>query len=488
MQTQHIAPEEEVKLLAAQCLESTRSARLLAIHTFDWWFDIIGALDFIVEPKAGTAGVDKYCRVYINPTWWATLTTRQRAGVVAHEALHPLMRHMERMAALGLSPRLGNIFADMEINDEPKLIELLDGIAGGILPVWCNANHGWRYQLEVEGVWMDVPTGKTMEWYARYWKEQRDEQEEEEDKSGPEGEPGLKSEEESDSTLPGDSSEQSDDSDQGESDSGGSEDSSNDGSSGKGSSNSPGVANGDCGSGVDGQERGYELPPPDESGVGTLPEDQEVIRQKIAIKAKSLTEKQRGDAPAGMLILLEQLLTPPKINWKRTFMSMFRNCDTWARGQYDKSYRVRSRREMPDCILPGDVEPVPDIAMVFDTSGSMSGEELRAAGSEAQGIMRTIDPMAKITYCCCDSVSYGVSKLTRISDLKVEGGGGTDMRVGIKATMEQRPCPDIIVVFTDGWTDWPEKAPRNVRIICCLVGRWVDEDTPDWMRTVRVED
>ena len=139
-------------------------------------------------------------------------------------------------------------------------------------------------------------------------------------------------------------------------------------------------------------------------------------------------------------------------------------------------------------VLPGDVEPVPDISMVFDTSGSMAAAELQRAGSEAEGIMKTVDRESTIRYVCCDSKTYGVAPVKRIADIVVLGGGGTNMCVGIDAVLEEKPRPSIVVVFTDGYTGWPEKAPKNVRIICCLVGDRVDSDTPKWMKPVRVED
>lgn len=485
---------EVLEAASKLCVKRARGARLRANHEFVWWSDMISLLNFVVTTKVATAAVDKYGRVYINPTWWETLTAEQRAGVVAHEALHLIMKHGERIRAMGIDPSLGNIFADLEINDEPRLCELLDG-SGGLLP--ARRLNGEKYYDMTDSLGMEFPVGKTLEWYYGEYRKNQTEQEDE-DKSGPEGEPSNeKSDDASGSDTPQDESNAVDgeSSGDGAGESDGNEYSDSDESSQKTSSDSDGnpnrnrqVANGDCGSGADGKPRDYELPPPGESGVGYEEEQMEVVRQQIAIRAKSLTEKERGNAPAGMLIFLEQLITPPKINWRRTFQSMFRNCDTWARGLFDTAYSERSRREIPGVLLPGDVEPVPNISMVFDTSGSMAASELQYAASEAQGIMRIVDAAAKIRYVCCDSKAYGVSPIKRISDIKVEGGGGTDMCVGINAVLEEKPRPNIIVIFTDGYTGWPDKAPRNTRLICCLVGDRVHDSAPDWLKTVRVED
>tara|TARA_R110000824_G_scaffold109213_2_gene256690 strand:+ start:1176 stop:2681 length:1506 start_codon:yes stop_codon:yes gene_type:complete len=501
MQTKMMNMDEKTLELAAQyCLQLARGSRLLAINTFDWWSDAISTLEFVAEPRVNTASVDKNSRVYLNPEWWKSLETHeQRAGIVAHEALHLIMKHYLRVPQLGLPPFIGNVLADMEINDESTLCKMLAG-TNGILPEFTDGE--WRYRIQLTDCFLDVPVGQTLEWYAGQYHKQVQEQAEEQKESQKEGEPGNESD---DSDSDSDESNSIDGEDASENSSGGSESSesgedSGDGDgdgegesdseseSGSGSGRPGEVGSGNCGSGADGQARDYELPPPSECGIGSEEEDLEIIRQQIAIKARSLTEKQRGDAPAGLLILLEELLEPPQVNWRRVFLSMFRNCHSWARGQYDTSYSTRSRREVPGCVLPGDVEPVPNISMVFDTSGSMAAPELQRAGSEAEGIMKTVDRESTIRYVCCDSRTYGVAPVKRIADIVVRGGGGTNMCNGIDAVLAEKPRPNIIVVFTDGYTPWPYKAPKNVRIICCLVGECVDSDTPNWMKTVRVED
>ena len=60
------------------------------------------------------------------------------------------------------------------------------------------------------------------------------------------------------------------------------------------------------------------------------------------------------------------------------------------------------------------------------------------------------------------------------------------MRVGIRAASRQRPRPDLIVVFTDGDTPWPETPPPASAVIAALLGRDRSHlpPTPAWATRV----
>jgi hypothetical protein len=65
------------------------------------------------------------------------------------------------------------------------------------------------------------------------------------------------------------------------------------------------------------------------------------------------------------------------------------------------------------------------------------------------------------------------------------GGGGTDMGAGITAAYALRPRPAIAVVLTDGYTPWPDRAPKGMRVVVALLGDSSPE-APAWARAVRV--
>ena len=61
----------------------------------------------------------------------------------------------------------------------------------------------------------------------------------------------------------------------------------------------------------------------------------------------------------------------------------------------------------------------------------------------------------------------------------------TDMTEGIVRALDLRPSPDVVVVVTDGYTPWPEEAPRQCRVVVALVGE-AGPDAPQWSHQVRV--
>jgi predicted metal-dependent peptidase len=46
-----------------------------------------------------------------------------------------------------------------------------------------------------------------------------------------------------------------------------------------------------------------------------------------------------------------------------------------------------------------------------------------------------------------------------------EGGGGTDMRVGVRYVEQELSQVDCMVLLTDGYTPWPESRPEIPLIV-----------------------
>jgi predicted metal-dependent peptidase len=72
-------------------------------------------------------------------------------------------------------------------------------------------------------------------------------------------------------------------------------------------------------------------------------------------------------------------------------------------------------------------------------------------------------------------------------DVRLVGGGGTDMRRGIQAAIEDLKAK-VIVVLTDGYTPWPDVRPRGVHVVAGMVGheRGSLPAHPDWLRAVAI--
>ncbi|MFC7511404.1 VWA-like domain-containing protein [Streptomyces thermocarboxydus] len=87
-------------------------------------------------------------------------------------------------------------------------------------------------------------------------------------------------------------------------------------------------------------------------------------------------------------------------------------------------------------VLPSLRRPLPWVAVVVDTSGSMGDAELAAALAEITGVLREVGVRGnRVTVLACDADVHAVSRVTSAEQVTLGGGGGTDMRVGIDAAL-----------------------------------------------------
>jgi predicted metal-dependent peptidase len=242
-----------------------------------------------------------------------------------------------------------------------------------------------------------------------------------------------------------------------------------------------------CGSGADGVRREHELPPDaDASGLDRAEADQ--IRRRVAIEYRHhVTDI--GTTPGDALRWAKEILEPT-IAWEPLLAGAVRRAVGWTNGHSDYTYRKPSRRQgaVRNIVLPGTRRPLPNVAMVVDTSGSVDDRLLGRALGEVDGALAALGVRgSSVTMLACDAAVQTVTKVRRARDTHVAGGGGTDMRVGIQTAAELRPRPDLVVVFTDGYTPWPTQPPPATTVVAALLGRHRTElpPTPAW--AVRVE-
>ena len=240
--------------------------------------------------------------------------------------------------------------------------------------------------------------------------------------------------------------------------------------------------NRDCGSASHGLARGYER------GDGGLDGPQQhLLRCRIA---REVLEhgKQPGTVPSGLLRWAQQL-THGRVDWRRVLAAEVRSGLNQAAGAVDYTYRRPSRRAQatPGIVLPSLRQPVPEIAIVCDTSGSMDDELLTTVLSEVDGLLRTVGVRGhNIRVIACDAAAHSAQRVRSAGQIQLFGGGGTDMGAGIDAAMALRPRPSVVIVLTDGYTPWPAAAPRSATVVVGLLGP-VPPQPPSWARVVRIE-
>ncbi|MGD0558765.1 MAG: VWA-like domain-containing protein [Streptosporangiaceae bacterium] len=238
---------------------------------------------------------------------------------------------------------------------------------------------------------------------------------------------------------------------------------------------------GDCGSGAHGRDDGTGDGEQEPEEAGLDPWRSDLLRRQVAQDVM----REPGSVPAGLRRWAAEVLTP-RVDWRRLLAAELRRAIADVAGAADYSYRRPSRRAtaVPNIVLPALRRPVPEVAVVCDTSGSMTDGLLALALAEVEGLLRALGLSLRLL--ACDAAVSSVRRVTSVRDVILTGGGGTDMGSGIAAAERLRPRPGVTVVLTDGFTPWPPFAPKGMRVVCGILGAH-GSTGPAWARSVRIE-
>ncbi|WP_031074561.1 DUF2201 family putative metallopeptidase [Streptomyces sp. NRRL WC-3742] len=253
----------------------------------------------------------------------------------------------------------------------------------------------------------------------------------------------------------------------------------------------PRVAWLDCGAGADGLPRPWELGP--DGGHGLSPQERDAVRFRVAegIRARP------GDTPKGWRRWAEDALHPPQ-PWRELLGAALRSALASGGAGDDYSYGRPARRSasLPGVVLPSLRRRPPRVAVVVDTSGSVSDAELGSALLEVAAIGKAVGGRRdQVSVLSCDAAAQAVQQLCRAEGIELVGGGGTDLRTGFTAALRARPAPDVVVVLTDGQTRWPTAAPPCRTVVGLFsrhaqVREWDPDYRPDqppgWARVVTI--
>jgi predicted metal-dependent peptidase len=213
-------------------------------------------------------------------------------------------------------------------------------------------------------------------------------------------------------------------------------------------------------------------------------EQQELLRQKVA---SDVLAQDPREVPSGLRRWAEERARS-RVDWRGELSAELRRAVAAVAGASDYSYARPSRRAaaVPSVVLPSLRKPVAEVAVVCDTSGSVSAEMLGIALAEVDGVLRAIGTR-HVRVLACDAAVQAVTRVRRSQDVVLIGGGDTDMGAGLAAAVDHRPRPQIVVVLTDGWSPWPDEAPPRVTTIVGLLPDIGEPPAPPaWARTIRI--
>jgi len=183
-------------------------------------------------------------------------------------------------------------------------------------------------------------------------------------------------------------------------------------------------------------------------------EERQQIKDEIkeAVLAAAAASDGAGNLPAGVKRIIEDM-TAPKMNWRELLRmqleSTIKSDYTWMRSSR-KGWHL-------DSIMPGmKFDPMIDIAVMLDASGSISETMLKDFLSEIQGIMDSF-PAYKIHVVtfdteCYNPAQYDSDNLDSMIDYEVKGGGGTDFDCIFTYLKNEEITPRRLIIFSDGYT------------------------------------
>ncbi len=185
-----------------------------------------------------------------------------------------------------------------------------------------------------------------------------------------------------------------------------------------------------------------------------------------AVATHQQAGKQRGDLPMGVQKLIERLLNPA-VDW-RDYLANYLGERI---GGEELSFRRPSRRgQAIGETLAGRIRrTAPDVTILWDTSGSMDGQEERIL-PEVIAICEGIGAGARMIAIDCV-----IHKDVQLEDgldalANIEGGGGSDFCPAF-ARLEEEGDRSVVVAFTDGAIGVPRCAPPQLQhVLWVLVG------------------
>jgi predicted metal-dependent peptidase len=183
------------------------------------------------------------------------------------------------------------------------------------------------------------------------------------------------------------------------------------------------------------------------------PEERQQIKDEIkeAVLAAAAASDGAGNLPAGVKRIIEDM-TAPKMNWRELLRmqleSTIKSDYTWMRN---------SRRGWHmDAVMPGmKLDPMIDIAISIDASGSMLDSMLKDFLAEVAGIMEQF-PNYRIHVLSFDTQVYNPQQfdsenLDDITGYEIQGGGGTDFDCVFQYFKDNEIEPKRHIMFTDGY-------------------------------------
>lgn len=222
-------------------------------------------------------------------------------------------------------------------------------------------------------------------------------------------------------------------------------------------------------------------------------DDNALRRQWREVSAQAqMSGRQAGDTAGNLLAELLDV-PPPKVRWSEVLRGALYRAIAEA-GRDDVSWSRRSRRSTTEIILPGGITYRCKAAVVIDTSGSMSDEDLARAVAETTAIVNNCRVPVflvvhdhKVQEACW--IRPGARTVVHENLKKrMKGRGGTSFDEAYERVEKEPGKFNVLVHLTDGEVgDWPDRPSSVRRLVVALIGSASKEGVPTDARCIEVE-
>jgi predicted metal-dependent peptidase len=229
------------------------------------------------------------------------------------------------------------------------------------------------------------------------------------------------------------------------------------------------------------------------------PASQVEIDQLVESTLQAAAEyaKTRGAQGANMARRYDAATKNKPLPWQRILARYIAQGRVYGAGRLDYSYSRPHRRQsvVQDVVLPTLRQPLLDVAVIVDTSGSISDDELGLALREVQAILKR-GGVAEMRVVFGDTRIRAEARVRTVAEAvkafrRVRGGGGTDMghlvREVVDAKNPKSRPPQLVVVITDGETPWGRAPRTRVPVVAVITPRGRRDNTPAWVKEVVID-
>jgi predicted metal-dependent peptidase len=232
---------------------------------------------------------------------------------------------------------------------------------------------------------------------------------------------------------------------------------------------------GDCRADLSGTADGRDSVRGDQSAAGRLQREWDVA--VVAAAQAHEQQKGRGSLPGGIALMIEDIVEP-KVHWT-DLLSRWLGENA---GKSDLTYQRPSRRsESVGEILIGRKKTFyPDVTILWDTSGSMCGEEGKIFGEVAH-MCEELD--LRLRVIIIDAAIH--ADLEDVEDAAeiaaaVAGGGGSDFNPAFHR-LDEESNDSVVIAFTDGYIGVPSVMPESLKAtVWVITDRGSDPTNGAW--------